>query len=158
MSTTFSPPLFPPVVPIPEYLLRVASTHPDREVVCYLQDGASEEEASTTSITWRQFLADVWARVDYLVEVTGLQPRTLGTERVVVGLLAESNYVFLVDLVAMFMLRWQVRTSCSSSPGVSLFRLYPRLGPPHLRPQLPRCHPPPHALHRMQRSPGRQRH
>ncbi|RPD56264.1 acetyl-CoA synthetase-like protein [Lentinus tigrinus ALCF2SS1-7] len=108
MSTTFSPPPFPPVVPIPEYLLRVASTHPDREVVCFLQDGASEEEATTTSITWRQFLADVWDRVDYLVEVTGLEPRTLGKDRVVVGLLAESNYAFLMDLVAMFILRWQV--------------------------------------------------
>ena len=103
--STFSPPRFPPAVPVPEYLLRVATTHPDREVVCYLEDDASELDASTTSITWRQFLADVWDRADYLVEVSGLNPRELGQERVVVGLLAESNYDFLVGLVVLFMLR-----------------------------------------------------
>lgn len=108
-SSTFSPPPFPPAVPVPEYLLRVAHSHPDREVVCFLQDAASELEASTTSVSWRNFLADVWVRADYLVEVTGLDPRPIGTDRVVVGLLAESNYDFLVDLVAMFTLRWQVR-------------------------------------------------
>ena len=108
-STKFSPPAFPPVTPIPEYLLTVATSYPDREVVCYLQDALQEADAFTTSITWRQFLADVWSRVDYLLEVTGLDPRPVGKERVVVGLLAESNYDFLVDLVAMFTLRWQVR-------------------------------------------------
>ena len=157
MSTTFSPPPFPPVVPLPEYLLRVASTHPDREVVCFLQDGASEEEATTTSITWRQFLADVWDRVDYLVEVTGFEPRTVGKERVVVGLLAESNYVFLMDLVAMFILRWQVRANSSPIAAflpshISTLRVrdFRSTGPPHLHPQFPRRNPSPHAFHGLQ--------
>lgn len=126
-ASTFTPPPFPPVVPVPEFLLRVAQAYPDREVVLYLQDGASDEEVSTTSVTWRQFLADVWARADYLEDVTGLSPRAAGTERVVVGLLAESNYDFLVDLVAMFMLRWQV-----SLPQVPLsLTTVPKLGSPN---------------------------
>lgn len=116
-SSTFVSPPFPPTVPVPEYLLRVAQAYPDREVVCYLQDSPIEHEVSITSITWRQFLSDVFNRADYLVEVTGLEPRPLGSDRVVVGLLAESNYDFLVDLVAMITLRWQVRNSSMSPEG-----------------------------------------
>ena len=107
-SSSFVPPPFQPPEPVAEYILHVAQVHPDREVALFLEDAASVEEASTTSITWRQFLADVWERVDYLQDVTGLRPRSMGKERVVVGLLAESNYDFLVDFFAMFMLRWQV--------------------------------------------------
>ncbi len=98
-----------PLVPVPEYLLCVATTDPDREVVCYLHDAG--EQVLATSITWRQFLADVWSRVDYFLEVAVLESRAVGEECVVVGLLAESNYNFLLDLVAMFLLRWQVRSS-----------------------------------------------
>lgn len=111
----FSTPPLVPVTPIPEYLLRVATTYADREVVCYLQDSIGEGEPITTSITWRQFLADVWTRTDYILAVTHLKPRALGQKPVVVGLLAESNYGFLVDLVAMLALRWQVRTASDSS-------------------------------------------
>ena len=109
MSSSFLPPPVSPLVPIPEYLLRVAQAYPDREVVCFLRDAELEKDATATSVIWRQFLADVWERADYFVEVTGLQPRPVGTERVVVGLLAESTYDFLVALVALFTLRWQVR-------------------------------------------------
>ena len=108
-SSVFSPPPVLPAVPLPEYLLRVAQAYPDREVVCFLQDAEHEVDATATSITWRQFLADVWARADYIQEATGLEPRAVGRERVIVGLLAESTYDFLVALVALFTLRWQVR-------------------------------------------------
>ena len=65
-------------------------------------------ETCTVSITWRQFLADVWSQSDYLQDAAGIRPRSIGSERVVVGLLSESHYSFLVNLVAMLMLRWQV--------------------------------------------------
>ena len=117
MSPTFSSPLVLPPVPLPEYILHVAQAYPDREVICFLQDADVETDATTTSVTWRQFLADVWERADYFVEVTGLEPRTLGKERVVVGLLAESTYDFLVDLVAIFTLRWQVCASRFDPPA-----------------------------------------
>ena len=108
MSCTFTPPPVSGPTPIPEYLLRVGQAHPDREVVCFIQDARHEANATTTSITWRQFLADVWVRTGYIAEVTGFQSRVLGKESVVVGLLAESTYNFLVTLVALLILRWQV--------------------------------------------------
>lgn len=132
-SSAFTPPPFAPTVPVPDYILRVAQAYPDREVVCYLQDVTSAHGVSATSITWRQFLADVWSRADYLVEVTGLDPRPIGSEPVVVGLLAESNYDFLVDLVAMFMLRWQVRVSMMYSPSQHELLGYPDLSCVHPR-------------------------
>ena len=121
-KTKFSPPPLAPSVPVPEYLLRVATAYSDREVVYHLQD--SDDQGLLTSITWRQFLADVWSRVDHLLEVTRLKPRAIGSEHVVVGLLAESNYHFLLDLVAMFILRWQVRPPLSRASKVSFSSLF----------------------------------
>ncbi|KAI0321919.1 hypothetical protein OF83DRAFT_1080638 [Amylostereum chailletii] len=104
--STFVPPPFPPLTPLPEYLIRVAQAYPDREVVLFLQDNISEDEAKLVSVSWRQFLADVWSRADYLVETTGIASRAPEEEPLTVGLLAENNYLFLVTLTAMFMLRW----------------------------------------------------
>jgi hypothetical protein len=103
----FTPP--PSCVPLADAFLDVATNHPNREMIVHLRD-----DGLVTTVTWRQFLADVRSRVEYFVEATGLSPRQPGEELVVVGLLSENTYFLTVNISALFFLRWTVCCLCSS--------------------------------------------
>jgi acyl-CoA synthetase (AMP-forming)/AMP-acid ligase II len=104
--TLFTPP--PPGLPVPDAIFHVAHDYPDREVVLHMEDNAVDDSTKLSSITWRQLLTDVSTRVDYFMQITGLPPRQPGDDLVVVGLLAENTYHFILDLFALFFLRWTV--------------------------------------------------
>lgn len=113
----FTPPSPETVLPFPELLLQTARAHLDREAVLILRSSLLPEEsvsddASLTSLTWRQILADVKCRMNNLVQTTGQAARRLGDGPLNVGLLAQSGYDYFVTLTAALLLRWTVCFSC----------------------------------------------
>lgn len=113
----FTPPSLEAVLPFPELLLQTAQAHLDREAILILRSSlspgeGSHDDATLTSLTWGQILADVRRRMSDLVETTGHTTRPLAGPPFNVGLLAHSGYDYFVTLTAALMLRWTVCFSC----------------------------------------------
>ncbi|KAF9065017.1 hypothetical protein BDP27DRAFT_1405045 [Rhodocollybia butyracea] len=111
MSSYVPPPLDPGLC-FPDYIYRVSAAYPEREAALILHEsdakGNGVSEPSLQSITWAQLMADVQKRTQHLLEITQLKARRPGDDVVTVGLLAPNGYSYLVNMIAMFMLRWTI--------------------------------------------------
>ncbi|KAF9065016.1 hypothetical protein BDP27DRAFT_102090 [Rhodocollybia butyracea] len=109
---SYIPPPLDPGLCFPDYIYRVSSAYPEREIALILDESDAKGNgilgASLQSITWAQLMTDVQKRTQHLLEMTRLKARRPGDDVVTVGLLAPNGYSYLVNMTAMFMLRWTV--------------------------------------------------
>ena len=102
-TSSFSTPPFDPPIPFPDYVAHVARNNAERDAVILVQG-----DGRLNSLPWRQILDDATHQANSIVHLTGQRPRSIGEAAFTVGLLARNGYQYLVNVVALFLLRWTV--------------------------------------------------
>lgn len=96
-----------PLLPLPENIIRVAATDTGRKPVLIVR-GISDAATTLLDVSWTQLFIDVRRHSEELLRSTNLQRRDPCSPLIIVGLLAQSGYGYLVYLLSMFFLRWTV--------------------------------------------------
>ncbi|TFY63173.1 hypothetical protein EVG20_g6432 [Dentipellis fragilis] len=121
--STFVPVPFSPVLPLPDYIRRVANAYPERNMAFILNDTDAPSDLHRIPVTWQRFLSAVHYRAQLILQVSGANPRELGQPQVTVALLAKNDSAYVVSLFAMIMLRWTVLLVSPRNPAPAIGHL-----------------------------------